>query len=88
MHFPCWVCKGTGRRHEPMMGDVGRCLSCEGTGRTYVKFVTCPTCKGEGLENFISYVDECRKCKGKKYVEEEPAAARAMPIPAKKKRSK
>lgn len=77
---------------QPLMGDVGRCLPCDGTGKTYIRFITCPTCKGQGLENFISYVDECRTCKGKKCVEDKPAREVPPAVPltkaAKKKRSK
>lgn len=61
----CPKCKGSGREGAPMMGDIGGCRMCLGSGKIQQLLELCPTCKGE---MFVwPSPDHCDRCKGTGY---------------------
>jgi RecJ-like exonuclease len=70
--FTCFKCKGFGRQVAQMIGDVGRCLDCAGTGRTDKNMIACDRCLATGWVRTPFAVIECPKCKNTGAVEVPP----------------
>ncbi len=67
MSHQCHRCQGTGRQRAIMLGDVGPCVACRGSGRVEKSIVKCEPCSGEGYRG--PFKIECALCRGTGFVE-------------------